>query len=217
MKLLTILLITSLSLNFTGSSVILTEEPVLVYPDQMEESILRFDPFERIIGVDDVEDAVEVMDIPTEEPLKIPYKPMEEEAPEVTETVEDITEEPEPEPEVIEPVYISLGKAKITAYCSCKKCCGKWALNRPKDENGNDIVYGASGNVLIPGYSVAVDPDVIPYGTKIYINGQEYIAHDCGGKIDGNDIDVYFADHQEAWDFAAQFWKKPTEIFILEE
>ena len=116
-----------------------------------------------------------------------------------------------------EPTYISLGYAKITAYCSCKKCCGKWALNRPKDENGNDIVYGASGNVLVPGYSVAVDPKVIPYGSKVYINGQEYIAHDCGGKIDGNDIDVYFSDHKEAWDFAARFWKKPTEIFILVE
>lgn len=111
------------------------------------------------------------------------------------------------------PVYKSLGVARITAYCSCKKCCGKWADRRPLDENGNPIVKGASGAVLIPEYSVAVDPKVIPYGTKIYIDGKEYIAHDCGGAIDGNDIDIYFDSHEKALKWGA----KRKEIFILVE
>ena len=112
---------------------------------------------------------------------------------------------------------ISLGEFNITAYCSCKKCCGKWADSRPIDEDGNEIVYGASGAVLIPEYSVAVDPMLIPYGTKLYIDGKEYIAHDCGSAIKGNDIDVYFKEHQEAWDFAAGYYKAPTEVYMIVE
>ena len=94
-----------------------------------------------------------------------------------------------------------LGEFILTAYCSCQKCCGKWSLNRPKDESGKEIVVGASGKRLIEGYSIAVDPSVIKYGTKVYIDGIEYIAHDCGGAIKGNRIDVYFSDHQEARNF----------------
>lgn len=124
------------------------------------------------------------------------------------------TETPEVET-VIEPEieYISLGEYRITAYCACKKCCGKWADSRPLDDNGNPIVYGASGKVLIPGYSIAVDPDVIPYGTKVYIDGREYIAHDTGGAIDGNRIDFYMGSHEDALEWGVQY----REIFIKKD
>ena len=39
-----------------------------------------------------------------------------------------------------EPELISLGMFTATAYCPCEKCCGKYALSRPIDENGNPIV-----------------------------------------------------------------------------
>lgn len=119
------------------------------------------------------------------------------------------TPEPEtmPEPE-IEPV--NLGEFKLTAYCSCSKCCGKWAENRPLDANGNEIVYGASGDRLTAGYSVAVDPTVIPYGTKLLINGQEYEAQDCGGAIKNKRIDVYFNNHADAVQFGVQY----ADIFL---
>ena len=79
----------------------------------------------------------------------------------------------------------SMGEFKVTAYCSCEKCCGEWAMNRP-----DGIVYGSSGEELIPGYSIAVDPKVIPYGTEVIIGGNRYIAHDTGGAIKGNRIDT---------------------------
>ena len=107
----------------------------------------------------------------------------------------------------------TLGEFVLTAYCSCEKCCGKWALNRPKDADGNDIVYGASGSVLKAGVSVAVDPSVIPYGSKVYIDGVEYVAHDCGGAIKGSRIDVYFDSHEEALEFG----KKTATVEVLFE
>ena len=104
-----------------------------------------------------------------------------------------------------------LGEFRITAYCSCSKCCDQWADKRPVDENGNEIVIGASQEVLIPSYSIAVDPKVIPYGTVVVIDGKEYIAHDCGGAIKGNRIDVYFDSHQSALEFGIKY----AEVFIL--
>lgn len=108
---------------------------------------------------------------------------------------------------------ISLGEFRLTAYCSCELCCGKWANNRPVDENGNEIVYGAIGERLKEGYSIAVDPSVIPYRTEVIINGHTYKAQDCGGAIKGNRIDIYFEDHQDCLDFGVQY----AEVFIKTE
>ena len=105
---------------------------------------------------------------------------------------------------------VSLGEFRLTAYCSCEFCCGKWANNRPIDEGGNEIVYGAIGERLKEGYSIAVDPKVIPYRTEVIINGHTYKAQDCGGAIKGNRIDVYFEDHQAALNFGLQY----AEVFI---
>ena len=130
----------------------------------------------------------------------------------------EITTETETDKEVdtdkaIQPISpISLGEFKLTAYCSCEICCGEYALNRPLDENGNKIVYGSIGERLIAGTSIAVDPNVIPYGTEVVINEHTYIAQDTGGAIDGNRIDVYFDNHQEALNFGVQY----TTVYIKE-
>ncbi len=133
-------------------------------------------------------------------------------APEYTEIPSDppaVSEQVEPE--VTEPVRTKtdLGEFRLTAYCSCSICCGKWAENRPVDENGNEIVYGSIGVPLVQGISVAVDPKVIPYGSVVEINGNEYIAEDCGVK--GNRIDVYFNDHQSAREFGVQY----ANVFLI--
>lgn len=125
----------------------------------------------------------------------------------------DVTEPAATEPEKQEPELISLGRFKLTAYCGCRKCCGKYADNRPVDENGEVIVTGSIGVRLYAGVSIAVDPRVIPYHTQVVINGHTYTAHDTGGNIKGNRIDVYFDDHDEAWDFGTQY----AEVFIYAE
>ena len=130
-----------------------------------------------------------------------------------TETTTIIVE-PEAEPVTIPPVEvatepepINLGEFKLTAYCSCAKCCGKWAENR------GDVVTGAIGKPLKAGYSIAVDPKVIPYGSIVIINGKEYEAMDCGGAIKGNRIDVYFNTHEEALEFGVQY----ATVYLKEE
>ena len=107
-----------------------------------------------------------------------------------------------------EPEQISLGEFKITHYCACEICCGSWANNRP-----NGIVYTASGAVAEAGVTIAVDPDVIPYGTEVVIDNQTYIAQDCGGAIQGNRIDVYCNSHQEA----LQLGVKYAEVLVKGE
>ena len=87
----------------------------------------------------------------------------------------------------------------ITAYCACEQCCGK-----------TDGIT-ATGTVATEGRTIAVDPSIIPYGTEVIINGHTYIAEDCGGAIDGNRIDIFFDNHQEALNWGVQY----LEVEIL--
>lgn len=107
-----------------------------------------------------------------------------------------------PMPEVtVEPEY--LGEFRITAYCSCEICCGKWAENRP-----DGIVYGASGEELVAGVSCA---SPLPFGTVVEIEGVgTYIVQDRTSswvvdKYGENLIDIYFDDHEAACAFGLQY------------
>lgn len=126
---------------------------------------------------------------------------------EKTETIEIETKDEQQQSKVEENEKIFLGEFVLTAYCSCEECCGEYAFNRPVDSHGNEIVYGSTGERLVAGVSVAVDPNVIPYGTTVIINGHEYLAQDCGGAIKGNRIDIYFENHQDALEFGVQYAK----------
>ena len=90
------------------------------------------------------------------------------------------------------------GTFRITAYCSCEKCCGKWA-----SVNGGGIT--ASGTKVKEGRTIAVCKSQIPFGTEVYIEGMgTYIAEDTGSAIKENCIDVYFDSHEEAWNFGVK-------------
>lgn len=65
------------------------------------------------------------------------------------------------------------------------------------------------GTDYVEGRTVGVDPDVIPLGSKIKIDGHTYIAEDTGS-FNGRIIDVYVSDH-------SKFYRKYTEVYILEE
>lgn len=62
----------------------------------------------------------------------------------------------------------------------------------------------STGKKPRPNHTVAVDPRVIPYGSKVVIRGKTYVAEDCGGGIKGKSIDVYFATDAECVRFGRQ-------------
>jgi len=81
--------------------------------------------------------------------------------------------------------YEYIGTCTVTAYCSCGECCGRWA-------DGTT----ATGLPAGPGI-VAVDPDVIPLGSSVVIDGQRYLAADTGSGVEGLHIDICMASHEE--------------------
>ena len=88
---------------------------------------------------------------------------------------------------------------KVTAYCSCEKCCDKAPSNK---------WYGvtASGKKVRWG-TVAVDRDVIRFGSRLRVEGfpnTTFRAEDVGGTIKGNHIDLWFPNHKEALKFGVQ-------------
>lgn len=94
--------------------------------------------------------------------------------------------------------FVYLGDYKLTAYCACEICCEEWALNRPVDEHGNEIVYTASGTAATQGRTIGVDPKVIPYGTEVYIAGQGWFVAEDTGNIGVEHIDIYMNSHEAA-------------------
>lgn len=102
--------------------------------------------------------------------------------------------EPTTSPEPIATSYAYIGQEfTITHYCGCSVCCGKWS------SGSEDTAYGCKGDKLTPYYSIATDPNVIPYGTIVHDQrGNEYKAVDTGSAIKGNKIDLFVGDHQEA-------------------
>lgn len=106
-----------------------------------------------------------------------------------------------------EPVYASthgdsLGKFVITAYCTCRVCCGVYS-------GGNRT---ASGTVPTSNHTIAVDTSVIPFGTKVVINGQVYVAEDRGGAIKGKRIDMFFMTHSEA----LRWGRRTMEVYLAD-
>ena len=97
----------------------------------------------------------------------------------------------------MESCYITV---KLTAYCACERCC-----------LGSADGVTATGTIPVEGRTIAVDPSVIPYGSRVHIFDHVYIAEDCGGAIKGNRIDVYFDKHEDALAFGV---KRDVQIFI---
>ncbi|HWO94937.1 MAG TPA: ubiquitin-like domain-containing protein [Bacillus sp. (in: firmicutes)] len=89
---------------------------------------------------------------------------------------------------------------RSTAYTAfCNGCSGKTRTG---------INLRANPNAKV----IAVDPNVIPLGSKVYVEGYGYaIAGDTGGAIKGNKIDVFFADKSRAY----QWGNRTVKIKVL--
>ena len=86
--------------------------------------------------------------------------------------------------------------AEITAYCPCTICSGHW---------GRQTKLGVLAE---PSHTIAVDKLWIPPHTELSITGFEgitFYAEDVGGAIKSNDIDMFFATHDEALEFGRQW------------
>lgn len=113
-------------------------------------------------------------------------------------------EAPEPTTETAAPELIELGEFKTTAYCTCVKCCGIWSAEHPSRVGTDYVQRTKSGTIPTADRTVSVDPDVIPLGTVLIIDGHEYIAEDTGSAVKGNVIDIYFDSHELAVEYGVQ-------------
>ncbi len=95
---------------------------------------------------------------------------------------------------------VPLGTFKTTAYCPCYQCSEGWGRQT------------SSGALATANHTVAVDRRVIPIGTRLLINGQEYVAQDVGGGVRGNHIDIYFNTHAET----RQHGVRNAEVYIIQ-
>lgn len=94
---------------------------------------------------------------------------------------------------------ISMGNFTLTYYCSCEECSGHWGTQT------------STGGHCEQGRTVAVDPNVIAYGTRILIDDNVYVAEDCGSAIKGDRIDIYVEDHE----LVEKLGKKVKKIWLI--
>ena len=83
-----------------------------------------------------------------------------------------------------------LGRFKLTAYCGCSICCGKWS--------GGGT---ASGTTPTPGRTIAMAG--VPFGTKLSINGQIYTVEDRGTAY--GHVDIFMGSHSQALSFGMKY------------
>lgn len=93
----------------------------------------------------------------------------------------------------------SLGQVVTSGYCNCSICCGQWS--------GGPT---ASGAYPTANHTIAVDASnpFVPMGTKVVMNGVEYVVEDTGNFARyGVQFDVYYGDHASASAHGHQTWE----------
>lgn len=89
--------------------------------------------------------------------------------------------------ETSEDNLIYLGQFLLTGYDDCYECQEEWV---------GTTALGVAPQV---NHTIAVDPNIIPLGSHVMINGIEYVAEDVGGGVNGNHIDIFVGSHQESF------------------
>lgn len=88
---------------------------------------------------------------------------------------------------------IDMGEFKLTAYCPCEECSEGHGYNT------------ATQKIAEEERTIAVDPNVISYGSKVLIGDTVYIAEDCGGGVVGDHIDIFMGDHSAVEEFGVKY------------
>ena len=108
---------------------------------------------------------------------------------------------------IIDSDTITLPTGEVLTYYGTRQVL---ATAYTHTDAGCDFIT-ATGTTVRVG-TVAVDPTLIPYGTRMFIVGLDgqYIygvatAEDCGGGIKGDRIDLYYPTYQECMDFGRKF------------
>ncbi len=107
--------------------------------------------------------------------------------------------------------YSKVITCNATAYDLSFQSCGKWP---------GDPAYGITASGTRAKYgTVAVDPRVIPLGTRMYIESADgsfvygyCVAEDTGGAIKGNKVDLFFNSYSECM----QFGRRNVNVYILD-
>ena len=141
-------------------------------------------------GVDEKEDNVENQSVETKRGGK--------ESVETETAVETSAENSATEGESENDTGKYLGKFKLTAYCNCAVCCGRWA--------GGPT---ASGKMPEQGRTIATG--VLPFGTKLNIGGKIYTVEDRGTPY--GHIDIYMKNHADAQAFGVRY----ADVYQSEE
>lgn len=89
-------------------------------------------------------------------------------------------------------------RMRVTGYCPCSKCCGKFADG-----------ITACGHKIRPGDTFVAADKRYSFGTKMiiegYSNGQTIKVLDRGGAIRGNKLDAFFHTHKEALQWGVKY------------
>lgn len=94
---------------------------------------------------------------------------------------------------------IPLGIFKSTAYCPCRSCSSGWGART------------STGAIAAANHTIAVDPRVIPYGSRLLINGVIYTAEDRGGGVRGKHVDIFHNTHGECRNYGV----RNVEAFLV--
>lgn len=97
--------------------------------------------------------------------------------------------------------HVDMGEFLITVYCPCHEC---------SDDYGVEIAYDGVGHKYAkPNHTIAVDPNWLPYGTKVEIegfDGIQFVAEDCGGAVNNNHIDIFIDHHDDSFRERRNVW-----------
>ncbi len=163
------------------------------------------------VALSEDETALEIYQEPEPEPTVTTAKPAASAQTDSLETTQEKTSVPSAAP--VSAAYsgktVTTSSGQVLRYSKTLTVTATAYTGGGTTATGTQARYGA----------IAVDPSVIPYGTKMYIVTSDgkwvygiATAEDCGGAIRGNVVDLYF----DSYDTCIQFGRRSCTVYILE-